>query len=62
MVTLEAKYVSLQIGNSTCDVTKDPFNAKGDGTHNDTAAIASALSTCGGSDGGTIIIPKGARI
>ena len=90
-VTLSAKYLELKIGNTTCDVTKDPFNAKGDGKvvthvvyhcvvccvtvcsgewsnstyhcvvcqHNDTAAIASALSKCGGGDGGIVVVPKG---
>ena len=38
---------------STCDVTSAPFSAIGDGIHDDTAAIRSALAQCD-----SVLLPK----
>ena len=46
---------SLPTRITRCDVTAAPWNAKGDGVTDDTAAIRSALATCGASS--EIVLP-----
>ena len=53
---LRGKYVSVEVGSDVCNVTA--FGAKGDGVHNDTAAIQAAFDSCGGA-GGQVLLPAG---
>eukprot|EP00040_Diaphanoeca_grandis_P019896 m.105415 g.105415 ORF g.105415 m.105415 type:complete len:430 (-) comp27645_c0_seq2:249-1538(-) len=56
---LSGKYVDVEVGTAECDVTSSPYNAKGDGKTNDTAAVQMALDKCGGGDGGKVTLPTG---
>jgi len=51
--------VSVEVGVTECDVTQSPYNAKGDGKTNDTAAIQHALDSCGNGNGGKVMFPTG---
>jgi hypothetical protein len=54
----EVRLTSAMGANSNdCDVRT--FGAKGDGTHNDTAAIQRAIEACAAQGGGNVRFPKG---
>ena len=48
---------AMGANSNVCDVRG--FGAKGDGTHNDTAAIQRAIEACAAQGGGNVLFPKG---
>ena len=55
---LRGKYIAPTIRGADCDVTASPYGARGDGRHNDTAAVQRALDddSCG-----LVILPAPGR-